>query len=54
MTLFVLNVHHSAGFYIDVHLLLQAVDFPFNIPIFDLSTIIRGRNDDMKETRKQA
>ncbi|KZV94847.1 hypothetical protein EXIGLDRAFT_834682 [Exidia glandulosa HHB12029] len=41
-----------AGFYIDVHLLLAAVDFPFNIPIFDLSAVVRGRTS-RKEVRKR-
>ncbi|EJD54292.1 hypothetical protein AURDEDRAFT_94924 [Auricularia subglabra TFB-10046 SS5] len=32
-----------SGFYIDIHLLLAAVDFPVNVPIFDLSHLIRSR-----------
>ena len=46
LTLGVLRAHSGrcrAGFYIDVHLLLAAVEFPVNVPLFDLSQIVRAR-----------
>jgi len=31
------------GIWVDIHLLLACVDFPFNIPLLDLSSIIKGK-----------
>lgn len=33
------------GWYLELHLLLQAVDFPFGLPVFDLSHIVKGASE---------
>lgn len=33
------------GWYVELHLLLLSVDFPINVPLFDLSTKIPGKSD---------
>lgn len=37
-----------AGWYIFLALLLASVDFPIQIPVGDLSTIIKGKSDKNK------
>jgi len=33
------------GVWIDLHFMLEAVDFPFNVPLLDLSKVVKGRGD---------
>ena len=37
------------GWYLELHLLLQAVDFPIELPVFDLSHIIKGASELKKD-----
>lgn len=36
--------------YLELHLMLQSVDFPVNVPVFDLSSKIPGATDRLKKS----
>jgi uncharacterized protein len=44
-----LFVTSMAGWYIFLAIMLAALDFPFSIPVGDLSTVIKGASVRMKE-----
>lgn len=33
------------GWYVELHLMLLSVDFPINVPMYDLSTVVPGASD---------
>lgn len=41
------------GWYIFLALILSAVDFPYNVPLGDLSTIVKGASEKRKSQRNR-
>lgn len=42
------------AWYVELHLMLLSVDFPINVPLFDLSTTIPGASDLAKRKKESA
>jgi hypothetical protein len=42
------------GFYLLFAQLLESVDFPFELPVGDLSTVIKGRSQIIKDKNNRA
>jgi len=42
------------GIWVDIHLLLASVDFPVNIPLLDLSGVIKGKTQLVEDKEKMA
>ena len=40
----------ACGWYLFLVQMLASVDFPINLPVFDMSTVIKGASDRKKKT----